>query len=494
MSNAISVVDKSTTPERSPAPGFVPLGSAQQPVRPAPPQDTSAILAALTNMAKQNSTAPTSSGTPAQTALPSLLGNQNVPAQYPPTHVDPAPQANGQNVNPLGALLAGLSNGQSHGQAPPPMPPSIPTPNPLAAFFPQNQAQPQPQADVPPPPPAGGAVDPTQQLQLLQILQAQGIPPDQWGTALQLLSLTNANASKPAGMPGFPLPVQNAWNGQNDTSRDDHIRSPGYRRRSRSPDYGRRREQSPPRRRDSPVYGEYRGASPGRNGDRDGRGRRGEYRQRSPQGRRPGGRHSMTPPREQTLPPPGPKYIEFDPQLGGNMIKVLSRTLFVGGVTTPESHLRSLFSHFGIVQTCIVNLDKRHAFVKMLTRTDAQNAREGMESVKNGEKPLRHDDPKVLQELAANKRLQTRWGVGFGPRDCSDYQTGISVIPIDRLTDADRKWMLTAEYGGTGGKPIEGGMIVEEPDIEIGAGVSSKGTCRISRHLGRYGQSLTLNV
>ena len=72
--------------------------------------------------------------------------------------------------------------------------------------------------------------------------------------------------------------------------------------------------------------------------------------------------------------------------------------------------------------------------------------------------------------------MQTRWGVGFGPRDCSDYQTGISIIPIERLTEADRKWMLTAEYGGTGGKPIESGMVVEEPDIEIGAGVSSKGS------------------
>lgn len=71
---------------------------------------------------------------------------------------------------------------------------------------------------------------------------------------------------------------------------------------------------------------------------------------------------------------------------------------------------------------------------------------------------------------------QTRWGVGFGPRDCSDYQTGVSIIPIERLTDADRKWMLTAEYGGSGGKQIEPGMVVEEPDIEIGAGVSSKGT------------------
>lgn len=35
--------------------------------------------------------------------------------------------------------------------------------------------------------------------------------------------------------------------------------------------------------------------------------------------------------------------------------------------------------------------------------------------------------------------------------------------------------MLSAEYGGTGGKSIEPGIVVEEPDIEIGAGVSSKG-------------------
>lgn len=35
--------------------------------------------------------------------------------------------------------------------------------------------------------------------------------------------------------------------------------------------------------------------------------------------------------------------------------------------------------------------------------------------------------------------------------------------------------MVSAEFGGTGGKSIEPGMVVEEPDIEIGAGVSSKG-------------------
>ncbi len=38
--------------------------------------------------------------------------------------------------------------------------------------------------------------------------------------------------------------------------------------------------------------------------------------------------------------------------------------------------------------------------------------------------------------------------------------------------------MLSAEYGGSGGRPIESGLSVEEPDIEIGAGVSSKAISR----------------
>jgi protein NRD1 len=100
----------------------------------------------------------------------------------------------------------------------------------------------------------------------------------------------------------------------------------------------------------------------------------------------------------------------------------------------------------------------------MVSRKDAVNAKESMANNRD-----------------VDSSLRTRWGVGFGPRDCSDYTTGVSVIPISKLTDADRKWMLTAEYGGSGGKPIESGMVVEEPDIEIGAGVSSKA---ISRRMG----------
>ncbi|KAI9933355.1 hypothetical protein ASPWEDRAFT_30196 [Aspergillus wentii DTO 134E9] len=483
---------ESTTPEGSPAPNYIPLGgpapqqqqatngaTSTTPAQSAP--DTSSILKALADMAKQNTAAPAAPAVPAQANPLSALNPQSTVPQPVSSSVDQASHApNGQaGVNPYAAgamatpfaALGGVAQNpalvqpQSQSHTPNPL---AAAQNPLAALLPQATAAPaQPTPTVAP--------DALQQLQLLQLLAAQGIPQEQWATALQILSLSNATGMAPMSgqAPGFNLPGQsvNAWGRPDSQSRDmdrdrerDYMRSPPgqYRRRSRSPGWDRRRDVSPPRRRDSPVYGEYHGDSPGRRGGdpRDIRGRRGnDYRQRSPPGRR---RRSPSPPRKDpNLPPPGPKFIEWDYSIGQGNIKVLSRTLFVGGVTSSEAHLRSLFGKFGLVQTCIVNIDKRHAFIKMISRQDAILARDGMESHKSGEMQLR-----------------TRWGVGFGPRDCSDYQTGISVIPIERLTEADRKWMLTAEYGGTGGRPIESGMVVEEPDIEIGAGVSSKAISR----------------
>ena len=481
---------ESTTPEGSPAPGLNPLGGPQQPANgasTAPAPDTSSILKALADMAKQNTTtttpAPAPAPTPATATAPAPAPastnplaalNPSPAAPLPVSSADPSslpPTANpyvgaGPMANPF-AALGGVGQNPAFGQ--PQSQSQTPNPitsaqNPLAALLPQAAA---------PMMPDGNAL--SQQLQLLQLLASQGIPQDQWGTALQILSMSNnagvANTSQIPGFPAMPGPGAATWGHPDSHNRDDrdrerdrdYNRSPpgGYRRRSRSPGWDRRRTASPPRRRDSPVYGEYHGDSPGRRGDpRDARGRRGtEYRQRSPPGRR---RRSPSPQRKDpNLPPPGPKLIEWDYSIGQGMIKVLSRTLFVGGVTSSEAHLRSLFNQFGVVQTCIVNVDKRHAFIKMISRQDAMSARDGMESYRTGDMQLR-----------------TRWGVGFGPRDCSDYQTGISVIPIERLTEADRKWMLTAEYGGTGGRSIESGMVVEEPDIEIGAGVSSKAISR----------------
>ncbi|KAJ5709611.1 RNA binding protein Nrd1 [Penicillium malachiteum] len=462
--NAPSQNVESTTPEGSPAPGLNPMGAAP----PAPAnngsaaaQDTSSILKALADMAKQSTAAPNVPAAPAA-APANPLAALNPPAAVAPQPVSSADPsaAMGQyaagGMNPFAALTGALGQNpamgqpQSQSQTPNPM---AAAQNPLAAMMPQ----------AAPALPDGMA----QQWQLLQMLAAQGIPQEQWAAALQIFSMTNSMGANPAQLPGFnAMPgMPNAW-GHQDQNRDDrerdYNRSPGgYRRRSRSPGAAwdrSRRTASPPRRRESPVYGEYHADSPGRRGDARGR-RPNEYRQRSPPGRR---RRSPSPPqKDPNLPPPGPKLIEWDYSIGQGNIKVLSRTLFVGGVTSSEANLRALFGKFGIVQTCIVNIDKRHAFIKMISRQDAISARDGMESYRVNEMQLR-----------------TRWGVGFGPRDCSDYQTGISIIPIERLTEADRKWMLTAEYGGTGGHSIESGMVVEEPDIEIGAGVSSKAISR----------------
>ena len=445
-----------TTPAGSPAPGFAPLGqgaNAPAPAQAAPAsQDTSAILEALKNMHKQQTNAnhppATSSAAPMnpQASLNSLLGNQFGGASTSSVNQG-LPATTAQAVNPLGAMFPGMSNGassQNLANAPP-------NQNPLAALLAHPQAATTAAQNAVP------GADAQLQLQLIQTLAQNGVPPDQWATALQLLNAQNASGSGGSGGAGM-VGQSGPWGGANGangaTSRDRdaaHTRSPPHgRRRSRSPGYDRRRGGSPDRRRGSPA------GNP--NPYRDER-RGGDYRQRSPQGRR---RRSPSPQKnEPNLPPPGPRNIQYDRTLPPGHIKVLSRTLFVGGVTQREPALRDLFARFGLVQTCIVNNDKRHAFIKMLHRKDAEAARKGMEEYRDG-----------------SSQLRTKWGVGFGPRDCSDYQTGISIIPIERLTDADRKWMVTAEYGGTGGKPMEPGMVVEEPDIEIGAGVSSKGKSR----------------
>lgn len=205
-----------------------------------------------------------------------------------------------------------------------------------------------------------------QQVQIIQMLQAQGVPQDQWAAVLSVMMSTGAvggvanNAAQPYG--------QNPGYGGNDPSRDrsgyNEIygqRSPSgryrNRSRSRSPGHGFRRDNSPPRRRDSPTYGAYGRDGRGRGGGAGGR----DFRQRSPDR----SRRSASPLRgHQSLPPPGPRNIEYDRTLPPNHIKgtrlkspplhvpvieivtnsstVLSRTLFVGGVTLVVSFLGSV--------------------------------------------------------------------------------------------------------------------------------------------------------
>ncbi|KAI8683743.1 hypothetical protein NCS57_00039100 [Fusarium keratoplasticum] len=457
--------NESTTPPGSPPPSVLASfqgHSTAPPAAPAPPAPNgSSILEALANIARQNTSAPPASAPlPAPTASYSLPASgplQPVSSALPPVSYPPTSQP----VN-VPSLPFGLPQMPGHSALPGALPNNASNPpNPVGGAVP---GAPIPGASAP-----GLGLDPNtqQQILLIKALADQGVPFDKIPALIQ--SMTSGPGAAPgAASPGqqhLPLPPnshvpgQPAWGGPSgkpDESRDRdyaHVRSPPRyhgRSRSRSPDRGWGARGSPRNGRDRMEYG-HESPNRGRHDDRRG----GDYRQRSPHGRR--GR-SPSPPHDHSQ---GEKWIEYDPTLPSGHIKVYSRTLFVGGVNCPESELRSIFSRYGTVQTCIVNKEKRHAFVKMLTRRDAESAKEGTEESRN-------------QTLL----LRTRWGVGFGPRDCSDYSTGISIIPIHKLTEADRKWMLTAPFGGSGGRPIETGLCVEEPDIEIGAGVSSKAISR----------------
>ncbi|CAG8437369.1 2812_t:CDS:2 [Diversispora eburnea] len=138
-----------------------------------------------------------------------------------------------------------------------------------------------------------------------------------------------------------------------------------------------------------------------------------------------------------------------DQSIGKDFIKILSRTLYVGSVADdmPKQMMEEIFSKYGSVSTVTINYEKNHAFVKMDTRAAASRA---------------------LAGLRRNVGLK-----GFGPKDCFDFVNGESLIPLGRLTETDRKWLLTSKWGGTSGRPLIGGIVVEEPDIVIGEGFSS---------------------
>lgn len=55
----------------------------------------------------------------------------------------------------------------------------------------------------------------------------------------------------------------------------------------------------------------------------------------------------------------------------------------------PDHELRRIFDNLGQVQTCIVNKDKRHAFVKMVSRQDAVHAKDEMEKNRAPDSQLR---------------------------------------------------------------------------------------------------------
>ena len=321
-SNVVSfhLAHQSTTPTGTPPKDPTSFGGGANAAGAAPSApDTSKILQALADMAKTNVT---SGGVPAPTSSGNITNLQNPFPQNVPSSVNPAAV-----VPPVGQSVSmpGATNGA----------------NPFGALssaptFLQNMQSGMPAAQL------GQGLTPDaiqQQVQLIQMLQAQGVPQDQWATVLSVLMSTGAlggsggaaaaTANPSNSAPQQPWQNQNQTYPNNDSSRDRSgyndqygMRSPSgryrsQRSRSRSPS-GYRRDASPPRRRrDSPVYGDYR-----REGGRGGRDQGRDFRQRSPDRYR----RSASPRRDEQKPPPaGPKSIEIDRSLPNHHIKGRSR-------------------------------------------------------------------------------------------------------------------------------------------------------------------------
>lgn len=319
ISDRAFIIDSTTPPGSPPRSGLpaslnqaapAPAAAAAAPTPP-PAQNGSSILEALANMARQNTNSTPQSAAPA--------------SQNPMSAYNMPPAANG--------LPQPSSSVSQQPQAPSYTQPTQAPFN--MSNFPYALPQAAPPSHAAPPPtsqaPAGGVMDPStqQQIMLIKALADHGVPFDKIPGLLQGFGGAAAAGAQP--QQAAP-PQQNSYGaaqpswGQAPVNQDGYRSSGGYQDGRRSPPkYGRSRSRSPDRgwgNRGSPRVGrDY-----GRDSPRDGR-RAGDYRNRSPAGRRG---HSPDP---HNGDPSTNKWVDHDPTLPSGSIRVLSRTLFVGGVT-----------------------------------------------------------------------------------------------------------------------------------------------------------------
>ncbi|KAJ3038630.1 hypothetical protein HDV00_000474 [Rhizophlyctis rosea] len=130
-------------------------------------------------------------------------------------------------------------------------------------------------------------------------------------------------------------------------------------------------------------------------------------------------------------------------------MKILSRTVYVGGITQDISkeEVRDLFENVARVDSVTVNYPKFNAFVKLLTRAEADLIRE-----------------KFNKFMFKGSMLKMGWGCGYGPKEFFDYSTGETLFPLVRMTDSDKRHISATTRGGG---PIQGGTVVEEPDVNF---------------------------
>lgn len=276
-------------------------------------QNGSSILEALANMARQNTTAAAPGPAPSNGNLPAPAASYTMPASALPQPVASSQQPSYPAASqPVNAPSAPFNMAQMFGQNAQP-----------AASNPPQQ--------VPGAPAGAPAMDQNtqQQVMLIKLLAEQGVPFDKIPALIQSMTSGGAQpAPTPASQGSFP--AQPSWGAPSNGSGHNDPRDRGYGDGNRSPQRyrgGRSRSRSPDRWGGQRGGRDYGGRNSPPRGRDDRNGRRGnDYRQRSPPGRR--GRS----------PSPGEfphieRWAEYDSSLPPNCIRVLSRTLFVGGVT-----------------------------------------------------------------------------------------------------------------------------------------------------------------
>jgi protein NRD1 len=287
-------------------------------------RNTSSILEALANMARQNNTAPPANLSPPKDSQYNVSISQSNPAPAAFNQGIPFP-AIPPPVNVPAATATFASQGMSNG----------------AQNFASNQTNPF--AATPPIVPPS-ALDPNvqQQLMLIKALADQGFTPDKiagiiaamGNQAPPIMGVGTLPPPPPQYAAQNPVPsALNGWGARPEESRDrngngyhEAVRSPPgrYRRQSRSrspPPSWNARDSPASRRREEPNY-EYGQDSPGRSRGDDhgrGRGRGNEYRQRSPPRR--GGRSPSPPARSNGT---TSKWIGHDATIPNGSIKGMS--------------------------------------------------------------------------------------------------------------------------------------------------------------------------
>ncbi|KAL7751363.1 hypothetical protein RI367_003223 [Sorochytrium milnesiophthora] len=146
------------------------------------------------------------------------------------------------------------------------------------------------------------------------------------------------------------------------------------------------------------------------------------------------------------------EWIQMPGGCGPEEVKVLSRTLYIGGIApdVTREFLYITFSQFGPVDSILLNHNKHNCFLKLRTRRATNLARQACGTIDLG-----------------HTQLRVNWGCGFGPKDIFDFSAGVSIIPLARLEPTERRWLMTCTYGGVREGTLRGGLTIEEPEVVI---------------------------